>query len=63
MIVDQDEGRSGQRAAPADDLADVDPKDDSKRVLAVVKSNLGPIPPSHGYLIDGALTARVMYAG
>ena len=36
-------------AARAALLAAPDPEDDSRRVLAVIKSNLGPMPPALGY--------------
>lgn len=53
-------------AARAGLLAAFDPDDESRRVLAVVKSNLAPMPPSLGYQLvaEGSYgAARVAWAG
>ena len=51
-------------AARAGLLVAPDPQDDTRRILAVSKSNLGPIPPSLAYrLVQAGDASRVEWAG
>lgn len=51
-------------AARAGLLVAPDPRDDSRRVLAVSKSNLGPVPPSLAYrLVQSGDASRIEWEG
>ena len=51
-------------AARAGLLVAPDPKDETRRILAVSKSNLGPVPPSLAYrLVAAGDTSRIQWEG